>query len=216
VSFFYQGGAIFLTLCRRYTEAILENGALIVENMKVLKPFVLSGHDSVPGHAGVIINGDQWEFRGSADSKYPNGKAVLETVYASGYFKRENPDYDPENLPFLDVKTLLDSSLVGMIGDEFYGNLLASSYGYVDRFRDYTKELHAVLYPTVLGRKGLHRASRDPRGYSLRLWCRLLYPPRYSRLRHPDRSLHVHEHDQQDLQLQRHQKGWKECSEAKE
>jgi hypothetical protein len=38
VSFFYQGGAIFLTLCRRYTEAILENGALIVENMKVLKP----------------------------------------------------------------------------------------------------------------------------------------------------------------------------------
>jgi hypothetical protein len=84
----------------RYTEAILENGAFVVENMKVLKPFVLNGHDSIPGHAGVVINGDQWEFRGSTDSKYANGKALLETVYASGHFKRENPDYDPENLPF--------------------------------------------------------------------------------------------------------------------
>ena len=114
--------------------------------MKVLKPFVLNGHDTAPGHAGVIINGNHWEFRGSTDSKFANGKPVLGTVYASGYFKRENPDYDPDNLPTLDVQSLMASSLVSMTGDEFYGNL-PSSYDYQDHFRNYTKELHAVPYP---------------------------------------------------------------------
>ena len=135
-----------LTLTRRYTEAILENGAFIVKNMKVLKPFVLNGPDSIPGHAGVIVNGDKWEFRGSTDSKYVNGKALLETVYASGSFERENIEYDPENPPFLDVNSLLSSPLVSMTGDEFYDNL-PSSYGYADHFRNYTKELHAIRYP---------------------------------------------------------------------
>jgi len=114
--------------------------------MKVLKPFVLNGHDTAPGHAGVFINGDRWEFRGSTDSKYDNGKPVLETVYASGCFKRENPDFDPENLPILNIQSLLASSLVNMTGDEFYENL-PSSYDYQDHFRNYTKELHAVPYP---------------------------------------------------------------------
>ena len=104
--------------------------------MKVLKPFVLNGHDSIPSRAGVITNGDQWKFCGSTDSEYANGKAILETVYASGYFKCENPDYNPENPPSLNVKSLLDSSLVSMTGDEFYNNI-PSSYGYVDdHFRD--------------------------------------------------------------------------------
>jgi len=129
-----------------YTEAILENGALVVENMKVLKPFVLNGHDTAPGHAGVIINGDRWEFRGSTDSKYAGGKPVLETVYASGYFKRKNPDYDPENLPALDIKSLVASSLVSMTGDEFY-ETLPPSYDYQGHFRNYAKEFHAIPYP---------------------------------------------------------------------
>ena len=131
--------------------------------MKVLKPFVLNGHDSIPGHAGVIINGDQWEFRGSTDSKYANGKAILETVYASGYFKRENPDYDPENLPLLDVKSLLDSSLVSMTSDEFYDNI-PSSYGYVDHFRNYAKELHAVPYPECWAGKAYIARLEIPEG----------------------------------------------------
>ncbi|KAF9645762.1 hypothetical protein BDM02DRAFT_3189448, partial [Thelephora ganbajun] len=146
-----------------YTEAILENGAFIVENMKVLKPFVLNGHDSVPGHAGIIINGDQWEFRGSTDSKYANGKALLETVYASGYFRHENPDYDPENLPFLDVKSLLASSLVSMTGDEFYNNI-PSTYGYVDHFRNYTKEIHAIPYPECWAGKAYIACLEIPKG----------------------------------------------------
>ena len=114
--------------------------------MKVLRPFVLNGHGTAPGHAGVIINGDHWEFRGSTDSKYADGKPVLETVYASGSFKRENPDYDPENLPILDVQSLMASSLVSMTGDEFY-QTLPSSYNYQDHFRNFAKELHAIPYP---------------------------------------------------------------------
>ena len=153
----------FLTFVHRYTEAILENGAFIVENMKVLKPFVLNGHDSIPGHAGVIINGDQWEFRGSTDSKYANGKALLETVYASGYFKRENHAYDPENLPSLDVESLLRSSLVSMTGDEFY-DTLPSSYGYIDHFRNYTKELHAVPHPECWAGKAYIARLEIPEG----------------------------------------------------
>ena len=128
-----------------YIEAMLENAALVVENMKVLRPFVLNGHDTAPGHAGVIIHGDRWEFRGSTDSKYADGKPVLETVYASGSFKRENPDYDPGNLPVLNIKSLMASSLVSMTGDEFY-ETLPSSYGYEDHFRNYAKEFHAIPY----------------------------------------------------------------------
>ena len=152
-----------MILARRYTEAILENGAFIVENMKVLKPFVLNGHDSIPGHAGIIINGDQWEFRGSTDGKYANGKPLLETVYASGHFKRENPDYDPENPPFLDVKFLLASSLVSMTGDEFYSTL-PPSYGYVQHFRNYTKELHAVRHPECWAGKAYIARLEIPEG----------------------------------------------------
>ena len=128
-----------------YTEAILENGALVVENMKVFKPFVLNGHGAIPGHAGTVIHGDHWEFRGSTDSKYADGKPLLETVYASGHFKRENPDYDPENVPTIDIASLMASSLVSMTGDEFY-KTLPSSYDYQDHFRNYAKELHAIPY----------------------------------------------------------------------
>ena len=133
-----------LTLLCSYTEAILENGAFIVENMKVLKPFVLNGHDTAPGHAGVVISGDYWEFRGSTDSKYADGRPVLETIYASGHFKRENPDYDPDHLPTLNFQSLMASSLVSMTGDEFYDNL-PSSYGYQDHFRNYAKEQRCLL-----------------------------------------------------------------------
>ena len=153
---------LLTSLCR-YAEAVLENGAFIIENMKVLKPFVLTGHDSIPGHAGVIINGDQWEFRGSTDSKYANGRALLETVYARGHFKRENPDYDPENLPYLDVESLLTSSLVSMTGDEFYNNI-PSSYGYVDHFRNYTKEIHAIPYPECWSGKAYVARLEIPEG----------------------------------------------------
>ena len=114
--------------------------------MKVLKPFVLNGHGSTPGHAGVIINGDHWEFRGSTDSNYADGKVVIETVYASGHFKRENPDYDPENVPTLDILSLMASSLVSMTGDEFY-KTLPSNYDYQGDFRNYAKELHVIPYP---------------------------------------------------------------------
>jgi len=92
-----------------YTEAILENGAFVVENMRVLRPFVLNGHGATPGHAGVIINCDHWEFRGSTDSNYADGKAVIETVCAS---------------------------VVGMTGDEFY-KTLPSNYDYRGHFRNY-------------------------------------------------------------------------------
>lgn len=131
--------------------------------MKVLKPFVLNGHDTTPAHAGVAINGDHWEFRGSADSKYVDGKPILENVYASGYFKRENPDYDPENLPALDIQSLLSSSLVSMTGDEFYYNL-PSRYNYQDHFRNYTKELHAVPYPESWAGKAYFARLDIPEG----------------------------------------------------
>jgi len=40
-----------------YAGAVLENGAFVVENVKVLRPFVLNRQHTAPGHAGVIING---------------------------------------------------------------------------------------------------------------------------------------------------------------
>jgi len=105
-AFFYRERSLIYLTPYSYTEAILENGVLVVENMKVLKPFVLNDHGTSPGHAGVIINGDHWELRGSTDSKYADGKPVL-TVYASGSFRREDPDYDPKNFPTFDIRSLM-------------------------------------------------------------------------------------------------------------
>ncbi|KAF9642420.1 hypothetical protein BDM02DRAFT_3193301 [Thelephora ganbajun] len=124
---------------------------------------ILSGHNLAPGHASIIINGDQWEFHSSIDSKYANRKALLETIYASGYFKHENPDYDPENLPFLNIKSLLASSLVSMTGNEFYNNI-PSTYGYVDHFHNYTKEIHAIPYPGCWARKAYITCLEIPKG----------------------------------------------------
>ena len=159
-----------------YTEAILENGAFVVENMKVLRPFVLNGHGATPGHAGVIINCDHWGFRSSTDSNYADGKAVIETIYASGYFKRENPNFDPENVPTLDVQSLMASSLVSMTGDEFY-KTLPSNYDYRGQFRNY-----AIPYPGCWANKAYIARFDIPEGtpdiYRKGYSPRLTPPPR--------------------------------------
>jgi len=40
-----------------YTEAILENGAFVVENMRVLRPFVLNGHGATLGLSSTVTAG---------------------------------------------------------------------------------------------------------------------------------------------------------------
>jgi len=71
----------------------------------VLKPFVPSGSGTALGHAGVIINGDGWDLQFHWQ-QVCNGKTVPDTVYASDYFKRKNPDYDPENPPTVNILSL--------------------------------------------------------------------------------------------------------------
>jgi len=83
-----------------YTEAIVQHGGLVV-----LKPFVPSGSGTTLGHAGVIINGDGCVLR-LHWQRVCNGKTVPDTVYPNGYFKRENPDYDPENPPTVNILSL--------------------------------------------------------------------------------------------------------------
>lgn len=77
-------------MTRRYSEAIL-SGALIVESTKVLKPFALNRPDSTPRLVeSLMATKGYFVF-----PWYANGNFLLEIVYASGFFKRENLECDP-------------------------------------------------------------------------------------------------------------------------
>ncbi|KAF8414445.1 hypothetical protein L210DRAFT_3654203 [Boletus edulis BED1] len=69
-----------------YVESILENGAMVVNNIAIHKPLVLNGAASLPGHAGCVMNGEKWEFRAAAAPNFDNGTVILDSVYAGGYF----------------------------------------------------------------------------------------------------------------------------------
>ncbi|KAH9923014.1 putative nonribosomal peptide synthetase [Amylocystis lapponica] len=128
-----------------YLEAILENGAMIIKDFAVHKPLVLAAHDTDPVHAGC--------FRASTSNTFNNGEVILDTLYASGSFVKENPAFDEAQPRMFDLKDVLSRSIMSITGDEFY-DAIPSGYGYKDHFRNYLKLVHEVLDDESWGTKG--------------------------------------------------------------
>ncbi|KAI9458237.1 putative nonribosomal peptide synthetase, partial [Boletus coccyginus] len=146
-----------------YIESILENGAMVVNNIAIHKPLVLNGSGSFPGHAGCIINGDKWEFKSATTPHYDNGTIILDSVHASGFFSRVNPAYNeriPRTFDFLDK---LSHSQGSITGDEFY-EAIPSAYGYQDHFRNYLKVIHEINDEASWGGKAYLTYLEIPEG----------------------------------------------------
>jgi hypothetical protein len=133
----------FLRIMIRYLESILENGAMIVKDVRFYRPLVLNRHGNSPAYVGCIAHDDKWDFRAAATSSFDNGNIRLDTDYASGGFLPQNTRFDPNNPKLLDVNSMLSIARGSISGEEFYG-ALPSAYGYTDHFCHYIQEIHEV------------------------------------------------------------------------
>lgn len=136
---------------------------MIVNNIMIYKPLVVSGPGSLPGHAGCVINGDTWEFRATTTPVFDNGAIVLDSVYASGSFSRINPAYDQKAPRTFDFQAKLAHSRGSVTGNEFY-DIIPSAYRYQGHFRNYLKVVHEVEDETSWGGKGYLTYLEVPEG----------------------------------------------------
>jgi len=133
----------FLLVVIRYIESVLENGAMVVKDIRFHRPLVLDRHGTSPAHVGCIAHDDKWEFRAATTSSFDNGNIRLDTEYASGGFLPQNIRFDPSNPKRLDVDSMLSLARRSITGKEFYG-ALPSAYGYKDIFSNYIQEVYEV------------------------------------------------------------------------
>ncbi|KAF9238195.1 putative nonribosomal peptide synthetase [Melanogaster broomeanus] len=147
-----------------YIESILENGAMVVQDVTIHKPLILKGHDTIPTHAGCIVDGHRWQFRASTTDEFDNGSAVLDTVYASGTFWRVNPGFRADMPLMFDIASKLAHSCGSVTGDEFYCAILASAYQYKGHFRDYLQEVHEITDEASWGGKAYLARLEVPEG----------------------------------------------------
>ncbi|KAG6329538.1 hypothetical protein ID866_9551, partial [Astraeus odoratus] len=146
-----------------YVESILENGAMVVSNIVIRKPFVLGGPGSNPRHAGCIINGDKWQFKVSTNNEFYNGDIIMDAVYASGQFLCVNPAHDVSVPRMFDFEAKLACSRGSVTGDEFYA-AIPSAYCYQKHFRDYLKFVHEVDDDSSWGGKAYLTRLEIPEG----------------------------------------------------
>ncbi|KAF8800322.1 hypothetical protein BYT27DRAFT_6834852 [Phlegmacium glaucopus] len=126
-----------------YVESILENGAMVVSDVKILRPLMLGARGSDPGHVGCINDGKEFEFRVATSNTYDNGYIKLDTIYATGAFLTSNPQFDPDEPIRFDVDSKLALSRCSITGEEFY-QAIPTIYGYQDNFSSYIKEIHEL------------------------------------------------------------------------
>ncbi|KAF8800384.1 hypothetical protein BYT27DRAFT_7148677 [Phlegmacium glaucopus] len=126
-----------------YIESILENGAMVVKDTKILRPLMLGAHGTDPGHVGCLNDGKEWEFRVATSLAFDNGHIKLDTIYATGAFLTHNPQFDPDEPISFDVDSKLALSRCSITGEEFY-QAIPSIYGYQDNFSSYIKQIHEL------------------------------------------------------------------------
>ena len=131
-------------MCIRYLESILEHGAMVVEETEIFRPHILGAPGTDPGHVGLITDDKaSWEFRVATSNSYDNGYIKLDTVYASGTFLRNNPEFNPDEPKRFDFESKLALSRSSITGEEFY-QAIPLMYGYRDNFCSYIKEIHEL------------------------------------------------------------------------
>ena len=121
----------------------MEHGAIVIQDIVVLRPLILNALGTIPAHVGCIINDKRWEFRSAATNTFENGTPQLDGVHARGSFLRHNPRLNRSAYPLLDVKAKLTLSHNRISGEEFY-KAIPSAYGYRNCFSTYIRQVHEV------------------------------------------------------------------------
>ncbi|KAJ3146079.1 hypothetical protein HDU86_000536 [Geranomyces michiganensis] len=148
-----------------YVEAILEHGAMVVENMSVSKPLVMLAADAFPAHVGTVINGDKFAICSSTNSTFDKGHIVMDTTYAAGTFALSNPAMEIELMRPADllVSNILTNSCGSIKGDAFY-NCIPAGYNYSELFRTLLDEVYEINDPTSFGGKAYLSRCIVPEG----------------------------------------------------
>ena len=127
----------------RYIESILENGAMVLKDTKILRPLIMGARGTDPGHVGLLTDGAEWEFRVATSNTYDNGYIKLDTIYATGAYFTSNPKFDPDEPKHFDIDSKLALSRCSITGEEFY-QAIPTIYGYRDNFTSYIKQIHEL------------------------------------------------------------------------
>ena len=130
-------------MCIRYIESILENGAMVLNDTKILRPLIMGARGTDPGHVGLLTDGVEWVFRVATSNTFDNGCVKLDTTYASGTYLCNNPKFDPNEPRRFDIDSKLALSRCSITGEEFY-QAIPSIYGYRDNFTSYIKQIHEL------------------------------------------------------------------------
>jgi hypothetical protein len=127
----------------RYIDSILENGAMVVMDVKILRPLIMGARGTDPGHVGLLTDHNEFEFRVATSNTYDNGYIKLDTIYATGAYLTNNPKFDANERRHFDIDSKLALSRNSITGEEFY-QAIPSIYGYRDNFASYIKEIHEL------------------------------------------------------------------------
>ena len=116
---------------------------MVLKDTKILRPLVMGARGTDPGHVGLLTDGIEWEFRVATSNTFDNGYIKLDTIYASGTYLCNNPEFNPNEPRRFDIDSKLALSRCSITGEEFY-QAIPSIYGYRDNFASYIKEVHEV------------------------------------------------------------------------
>ena len=116
---------------------------MILKDTKILRPLVMGARGTDPGHVGLKTNGIAWEFQVATSNTFDNGYIRLDTIYASGTYLCNNPEFDPNEPRRFDIDSKLALSRCSITGEEFY-QAIPSIYGYRDNFTSYIKQIHEL------------------------------------------------------------------------
>ena len=126
-----------------YIESILENGAMVLKDTKILRPLIMGARGTDPDYVSNVIDGNEWEFWVATSNTFDNGLVKLDTLYASGTHLYNNPKFDPNEPRRFDMDSKLALSRCSITGEEFY-QAIPLIYGYRDNFASYIKQIHEL------------------------------------------------------------------------
>ncbi|ORY49087.1 hypothetical protein BCR33DRAFT_714146 [Rhizoclosmatium globosum] len=152
-----------------YLEAVFQNKAVHLKNVKISNALVLPSENQSPMSVGLEITGDSWAFKScTQNQRDASGKVILDTVHATGHFSMERPSRIPENYK-RDLPALMSKGIFSWTKEQVY-KAMPNGLKYQYEFSSYVSEVHRFEEDAVLGVLDVSSANLERyEGYSLQV-----------------------------------------------